>query len=64
MSDCFAFECNRKARWLVNGRYREAQSASCGVHLAKCVSDLAEFNDPRYKRRASDHGVMVYPVRD
>lgn len=61
--ECFATLCSKRAVWPVNGRYREAQSASCGTHLNRCVADLAAFNDPRYHyRRSSDHGVMIYPV--
>ncbi len=59
---CYAHECRNAAKWLVNGRYREAQSASCGVHLARCVADLNAFNDSRYSRRAADNGVMLFPV--
>ncbi|WP_143066006.1 hypothetical protein [Streptomyces sp. CC53] len=61
---CFAHNCKNRARWLVNARYREAQSASCSAHLARCVKDLSVFNDPRCKRRASDHGVMIYPTEE
>lgn len=62
MSECeISDRCKNQAQWLVNGRYREVQSAACNNHLAHAVSEMAIFNHPKYKRRASDHGVMVYP---
>lgn len=60
---CEATVCANTARWLVNSRYWEAQSAVCGTHLSAYVAELAAFNDTRYRRRVSDHGVMIYPVR-
>lgn len=59
---CFSFECTNQVKWLVNARYREAQSQSCGVHLDKAVVDLSSFNNPEYKRRSPDNGVTVFPA--
>lgn len=60
---CEATVCKNRARWLVNARYREAQAAVCGSHLASYVAELNEFRDNRYKGRSVDRGVMIYPVR-
>lgn len=62
MAQCEATYCKSRARWLVNARYREAQSAVCGSHLATYVAELAAYDDTRHKRRDSDHGVMIYPA--
>lgn len=53
--------CTNKPRWLVNGRWREAQVSVCAIHLAGAIKHMSQFNDARYKRRVSDRGVMVYP---
>lgn len=46
--------CSRKSQFVVNGLRREAQAHVCATHLARVVRELAEFNDPRYKRRHPD----------
>lgn len=57
--------CNSRARFIVNGLHREAQSVACAVHLARVVTELSEFNDERYKRRHPDdkHAGTVYLLR-
>jgi hypothetical protein len=60
-STCEAYDCKNKARYLVNARYVEAQSGVCGVHLASYVAELGTYRGA--KRRGSDHGVMIYPIR-
>ncbi len=53
--------CKNAPRWLVNGRYREAQRSSCGIHLSATIADLATFQDDRYKSRIGSDGVRVFP---
>ena len=53
-------QCINPSRFIVNGLLREAQSTSCGVHLASTVKRLAVFDDDRYKRRNGKYAGTVF----
>jgi hypothetical protein len=57
-------QCSNPSRFIVNGLLREAQSTSCGVHLASTVKRLAVFNDDRYKVRNDRHAGTVYVKKE
>lgn len=50
----FKDTCKNKNSFVVNGRLREAQTQSCGLHLPSAVVEMAFFNDERYRRRHPD----------
>lgn len=58
-----AKHCSGKNRFVVAARRREASTRACGIHLPTAVREMDGFNDERYKRRPTDNGVMVYPVK-